>query len=88
MKKSALKIICMVSGILFALLSVIWVVSIVQVTKTVNAASIGIIGGAGGPTAIFLMQEVLRSPVVYITIVDFLVFAITGSMLIFRKNKE
>lgn len=88
MKKSALKIVCMVSGILFALLSVIWVLSIVQATKNVNAASVGIIGGADGPTAIFLTQEVLRSPVVYITIVDFLLFIVTGSMLIFRKNKE
>lgn len=87
MKRTALKIVCMVSAILFVILCAIWVIAAVQVMKDVNTASIGIIGGADGPTAIFLTLNVMRSPVVYITIANFLVFSITGLILIFRKNK-
>lgn len=86
MNRSVLKILCIVSGALFATLAVILVISAVQVSKTVNTASIGIIGGADGPTAMFLLQEMMRSPVFCTMIAAFLLFSGTGLTLLFTKK--
>lgn len=88
MNRSVLKILCVVSGILFAILGIIVVISAVQVSKTVDAASIGIIGGAGMPTAVFLLQKVMRSPVFCTKIAAFLLFSGTGLALLLTKKPK
>ena len=89
MRRSVLKITCLVSGILFAVLSGLFIASAVRAFERLQTASIGIIGGADGPTALFLLQKVAATPVVSAAIVTFLIFAGTGLFLIFsRKPKE
>ena len=89
MHRTVLKILCMVSGILFAALAVILVISAMQVSKTANAAGMSIIGGADAPTAAFLLQKGMGAPAFCITIADFLLFVGTGLALLFtRKPKE
>ena len=89
MNRTVLKILCIVSGIVFATLAIILVISAVQASKTVDAGSIGIIGGADGPTAIFLTQEAINTPLFYTVISTFLLFVGTGlTLLIGRKAKK
>ena len=78
----------MVSGILFAVLAVIVVISAVQMHATANAASVGIIGGADGPTAIFLTQKLLRTPVFRGMFWSFLIFIGTGLAMLITKKKR
>ena len=86
MNRTVLKTLCIVSGVVFAALAIILVISAVQVSKTVNAASVGIIGGADGPTAIFLTQKVMSTPLFYTVISIFLLFSGTGLVLLFTKK--
>lgn len=89
MNRSVLKILCIVSGIVFAILAIILVISAVQAFKTVDAASIGIIGGADGPTAIFLTQKAITTPLCYTVISAFLLFTGTGlALLLGKKSKK
>ena len=89
MNKRALKIICIVSGIVFAALAVLVILAVVQFSRTVNAASVGIIGGADGPTAIFLTQRLMASPVFLAMGAAFLAFVGTGiAWLITGKTKR
>ena len=89
MNRTVLKILCIVSGILFALFTAVLVICAVQAFKAVDAASIGIIGGADGPTAIFITQKVITTPLCYTGISAFLLFVVTGLMLLFgRKPKN
>lgn len=84
--RTVLKTLCIVSGIVFAALAIILVITAVQVSKTVNAASVGIIGGADGPTAVFLMQKVMNTPLFYTVISTFLLFSGTGLALLFSRK--
>ena len=89
MNKRVLKIICIVSGIVFAALAVLLIISAVQVYKTVPAAGVGIIGGADGPTAIFLTQRLMATPVFLAMGAAFLAFVGTGiAWLITGKTKR
>ena len=89
MNRSVLKILCIVSGALLAVLTVILVICAVQASKTVDTAGIGIIGGADGPTAIFLTQEAINTPLFYTVISTFLLFVGTGlALLIGKKAKK
>ena len=89
MNKRVLKIICIVSGIVFAALAVLLILAAVQFSRTVNAASVGIIGGADGPTAIFLTQRLMATPVFIAMRVAFLAFVGTGiAWLITGKTKR
>lgn len=88
MNRSVLKILCIVSGIVFAALAIILVIFVVQTSKTVDAASIGIIGGADGPTAIFLTGKVITTPLCYILISALLLFSGTGLALLLGKKTK
>ena len=88
MNRTVLKILCIVSGIVFAILAIILVISAMQASKTVDAASIGIIGGADGPTAIFLIQKVMNTPLYYTVISAFLLFSGTGLALLLGKKPK
>lgn len=84
MNRSVLKIICIVSGILFALLSVLTVYSVIAGLNRINAAG-GIIGGAGAHAVKFLLQD---TPSFHAAIVAFLAFIGTGLGLIFGKKAK
>lgn len=89
MRRTVLTILCILSGFLFTVLAIFLVISTMQVLSGVNAASIGIIGGADGPTAIFLTGQIMRTPLFSTMIVAFLSFGITGLVLLFtRKPKK
>ena len=89
MNRTVLKTLCIVSGIVFAALAVLLIISAVQVYKTVPAASVGIIGGADGPTAIFLTQRLMASPVFLAMGAAFLAFVGTGiAWMITGKTKR
>ena len=61
---------------------VLALVMICALTGCGGTSDIGIIGGADGPTAMFLMQEMMRSPVFYAMIVSFLLLVGTGLALL------
>ena len=86
MNRTVWKTLCIVSGVVFAALAIILVISAVQVSKTVNAASVGTIGGADGPTAIFLIQKVMSTPLFYTVISTFLLFSGTGLVLLLGRK--
>lgn len=86
MSRTVLKTICIVSGVLFVMLSLFLVISAVQAYQEANRASIGIIGGADAPTAMFLLGKIMRTPFGYTVSVAFLVFVGTGIALIFGKK--
>lgn len=89
MNKKVLKIICIVSGIVFVTLAALLIVSAVQLSKTVPAASVGIIGGADGPTAIFLTQRFMFSPIFMTMGAAFLTFIGTGiAWLVARRSNR
>ena len=88
MQRTVLKTICIVSGILFAALSLFLVISAVQAYQEVDRASVGIIGGADAPTGMFLLGKIVRTPFGYIAGVAFLVFIGTGVGLIFGKKSK
>ena len=74
------------SGVLFAVLAGIMVISAIRVYNMANAPSIGIIGGADGPTAIFLTGKMMRSPVFFTMVAAFLTFIGTGLALLFTRK--
>ena len=83
MNRTVLKTLCIVSGIVFAALAVLVILAVVQF------ASVGIIGGADGPTAIFLTQRLMATPVFIAMRVAFLAFVGTGiAWLITGKTKR
>lgn len=89
MNQKVLKIICIASGIVFVTLAALLIISAVQFSKTVPAASVGIIGGADGPTVIFLTQRFLFSPVFVTMGTAFLAFVGTGiAWLIVRRSNR
>lgn len=86
MRRSVLKIICIVSGILFVILSILVISSIAQAFEEMSTVSI--IGGASTPTMGFFLRKVLGSPVFYAAMAAFLLFAGTGLALIFCKRPQ
>lgn len=89
MKRIVLKTIFIVSGIVFVTLAVLLIISAVQFSKTVPAASVGIIGGADGPTAIFLTQRFMFSPIFMTMGTAFLTFIGTGiAWLVARRSNR
>ena len=88
MNRTVLKILCIVSGILFAVFTAVLVICAVQASKAVDAASIGIIGGADGPTAIFITQKAITTPLFYTVISTFLLFIGTGLTLLLGKKPK
>lgn len=88
MIRTVLKVLCIVSGILFSILSIFLIISAVQVFHTANTASVGIIGGADGPTAIFLAGRIMRTPVFCTMVAAFLSFGGTGLALLFTKKSK
>ena len=87
MPRTVLKILCIVSGLLFLVLGISLIVSIaVNPGSAGTAGSIGIIGGADAPTVEFLVRKALRSPACCIAMVSFFVFIATGLGLIFGKE--
>lgn len=86
MSKSVLKIICIVSGVLFVILGILTVHTAMQMLQTV--VSVGVIGSSGAPTIEFVLQRTAKTPVFSAAIVAFFLFIGTGLGLIFsRKNK-
>jgi Na+-transporting methylmalonyl-CoA/oxaloacetate decarboxylase beta subunit len=51
-------------------------------------SSVGIIGGADGPTAIFLTGKMMRIPYVCTIIAAFLTFSGTGLVLLFTRKPK
>lgn len=88
MNQKVLKILCIASGIVFVTLVVLLIISAVQFSKTVPAASVGIIGGADGPTAIFLTQRFMFSPIFMTMGTAFLVFVGTGIAWLVGRRKN
>ena len=89
MKKSLLKIACITSGILFTVLGIYFIILVMKICNaTGSSAHVGIIGGAGAPTAVFLLQKLASTPVFYAVVLSFLMFIGTGLTLIFRKNQK
>jgi Na+-transporting methylmalonyl-CoA/oxaloacetate decarboxylase beta subunit len=88
MKRTVLKVICIASGVLFTTLAIFLAISAMQVFSRVNAASVGIIGGADGPTAIFLTGKMMRIPYVCTIIAAFLTFSGTGLVLLFTRKPK
>lgn len=88
MKRNILKILCLVFGVVFAVLAIALVISAVQMRTAANAASVGIIGGADGPTAIFLTQKLLRTPVFRGMFWSFLAFIGMGLAMIITQKKH
>ena len=84
MFRTALKIICIVSGVLFVAFSVFTVFSVASGLERINTSG-GIIGGAGAPTTGFLLRN---SPSFYPAMVSLLLFAATESTLIFGKKPK
>ena len=88
MKQKVLKMICIASGIVLVTLAALLIVSAVQLSKTVPAASVGIIGGADGPTAIFLTQRIMFSPIFMTMGTAFLAFVGTGIAWLVGRRKN
>lgn len=76
MSRSVLKIVCIVSGILFVVFSIFTVYSAMLIFKTIAGA--GIIGGAGAPTMAYVLQKVMKSPVFYAARVALSLFVGSG----------
>lgn len=88
MQRTVLKTICIVSGVILVALSLFLVISAVQAYQEANRASIGIIGGADAPTAMFLLGQIMRTPFGYAAGVALLAFVGTGASLIFDKKSQ
>lgn len=86
MPRTALKVLCIVFGVLFAVFGVITVFSVIQTFR--NVASSGIIGGADAPTMSFALQKAAQSPVCFIATVSFFAFIATGLGLILNKEQK
>ena len=86
MKRSVLKALCIASGVLFGVLGISLIITYVQAAQSTH--SVGIIGGADGPTAIFLLQRFLRTPLIVGIITAFLVFCGTGLTLLFSGKAK
>lgn len=86
MKRTVLKVLCTVSGVLCLILAVFMAIAAMQVTQ--KAASVSIIGGADGPTAVFLMERMIRTPIISGMVVTFLTFSGTGLALLLTKKRK
>ena len=86
MSRSVLKVVCIVSGILFVILGFFTVCSAMRIFRAIAEA--GIIGGAGMPTMAYALQRVARSPVCSAAIAALFLFIGTGLALIFRRKPE
>ena len=82
MKKKVCKILCLVSGGVFLALALI-VISAMRALA--NAPTIGIIGGADGPTAMFLTSRLMPYPL--IAAVALIICIITGAIW-FAESKK
>ena len=87
MSRSALKVICIVSGILFVVLGIFTVVSVALILGTATA-SVGIIGGADAPTLNFQLNKIMHTPAFQAFAVAFLACAGTGIDLLFTKKEK
>lgn len=89
MRRSVLKVICIISGILFVVLSISAVVSVVQVLAAAgDAGGTGIIGGADAPTLEYILQTAAKSPAFYAAIAFLFLCAGTGLALILRRKPK
>ena len=82
MKKKVCKILCLVSGGVFLALALI-VISAMRALA--NAPTIGIIGGADGPTAMFLTARLMPYPL--IAAVALIICIITGVIWFIESKK-
>jgi Na+-transporting methylmalonyl-CoA/oxaloacetate decarboxylase beta subunit len=90
--KKPLKIVCMVSaGITLFVLIRFGIAAAINVASLTNHShSVAIIGGADGPTALYLTQQLasqllLHQPLFWVGIVSFAVFLATFSILIIQR---
>lgn len=88
MRRSVLKIACIVSGIVFAIHSIFLIILAMQMLNVVgSSAQTSIIGGAGAPTLAVMLQMITRTPMFYGAVLSFLLFVGTGLTLIIKKSK-
>lgn len=66
-----------------------WAVISIIIALIVPSSGIGIIGGADGPTAVFIAEQLI-APVVRSTIVQFIigVICLTAAIILLKKKKE
>ena len=84
MSRSVMKLICIVSAILFVVLGILGVLA---VTRALEAArNMSIIGGTGAPTIFYLLRN--NMSVFYAAGVALFLFAGTGFALIFTKKRK
>jgi hypothetical protein len=84
-----LKIICLVSGVLFLVFGTITVCSIVNMCNAVaSLPQVSIIGGANSPTMQFFIGKMFRSPVFGAAVLALVLFAGTGLALVFGRKKK
>lgn len=77
--------IALISGLLLALASVL--VPIVKLSNyTAQNGSIGIIGGADGPTAIYVTSQLLGGALLFASILGLTLFLCGGFCLIFKRT--
>ena len=86
MLRSILKVVCIVSAGICAFFVGFLTVSAVKVFQAADLASMSIIGGADGPTAMFLLQQILRAPITGIAGLFLLLCAASGLALLFTKK--
>ena len=85
MNRTVIKILCIVSGILFVIFTALTILSVTTELKQINQRG-GIIGGADAHTVTFLVQKTAWFDAAILAV---LAFAATGLMLIFgRKQKR
>ena len=83
MKKKVWKILFLSSGGVFLALAISFAATILS---TQNSPSVGIIGGADWPTAIFLTQRLFPYP--QIAAVALLICIVSGVALLIGRNKK
>lgn len=89
MNQKVLKIICILSGAAFALLTVLLIVMLAMMLggTVAGGASVGIIGGAGWPTFVFMLSKLTRSPAFTAWQAALLLFLVSLLVRLFTRKK-
>ena len=87
MARKICKFLFIATGAVLALLTVFLAITLAGVLRLASA-SVGIIGGADGPTAVFLLNNVVNTPLFYIWCTVLVVFIGSGIVLRSTRMKE
>lgn len=86
MLRSILKVVCIVSAGICSFCVGFLTVSAVKFFQAAEHVGTSIIGGADGPTAVLLVQQILRAPITGIAGLFLLLCAASGLALLFTKK--